>query len=177
MNRRALVAPLALLVLLPVSVYVSYHPKLDSLRSGLPMEVRRVPPGAEASYGPATWRLHDVTSTARVRTDKWDATAPPTGAWVVARFSYHLNAAPPNEYWCEVTFTDDQNRRFEIESGTAVAGRPAACSGEERQRPRVGDDFSFTVVALVPKDAAGEVRPRVVIRTEQPDALEFSRPG
>jgi hypothetical protein len=171
---KRLLTGLALLVLAPVSVYLSYHPKLEESREGTPSRITRVAPGTDASYGPATWRLLDVRRTSRLSTDKWVGPAPATAVWVVARFSYRLDAAPPEEHWCEVTFIDDRDRRFEIEAVTSIAGRTSYCQGdEEHPPPAPGGTFAFTVAVLVPKDAADRVRPRVTIRKLLPAALEF----
>jgi hypothetical protein len=171
---RRLLTGLALLVLAPVSVYVSYHPKLEDARQSTPSRITRVQAGTDASYGPATWRLLDVRRTARLRTDKWHATAPATATWVVARFRYRLDEQPPEKHWCEVVFTDDENRRFEIEAVTTIAGRTSYCQGDEdHPAPKPGGTFAFTVAALVPKDAADRVRPRVTIRKQLPAALEL----
>lgn len=171
---RRLLTGLALVILAPVSVYLSYHPKLDESRKGTPSRITRVAAGTEASYGPATWRLLDVRRTARLSTDEWVGPAPATATWVVARFSYRLDSAPPEEHWCEVNFTDDENRRFEIEGGTSIGGRTSYCEGDDdRPGPKPGGTFAFTVAVLVPKDAADRVRPRVTIRKLLPAALEF----
>lgn len=171
---RRLLTPLALAVLAPVSVYVSYHPKLEESRQSTPTQVTRVAAGTDASYGPATWRLHDVRRTDRLRTDEWDGAAPRSATWLVARFSYRLDAPPPEEFWCDVDFTDDDRRTFEIEAVTSIGGRTSYCQGdEEHPPPKPGETFAFTVAVLVPKDAADRVRPRVTIRKLLPSALEF----
>ena len=171
---KRLLTGLALLALAPVSVYLSYHPELEDSRASTPSKITRVAAGADASYGPATWRLLDVRRTERLRTDKWTGPAPKTATWVVARFSYRLDAAPPEEYWCEVDFTDDDNRTFEIEALTVIGGRTSYCQGDkEHPAPKPGGTFAFTVAVLVPKDAADRVRPRVTIRKLLPAALEF----
>jgi hypothetical protein len=177
---RALLTGTALLVLAPVSVYVSYQGKLDEQRRGLPTEVRRVAAGTAASYGPAQWRLDWQRTTDVLRTAKYDAQAPPAGRWVLARISYHAGSALPDKVWCEVSFTDRAGRRFEAEFGTTIDGRTSLCYGDQdagpSQRPRPDADFSFVVAALVPKDAT-EPRARVTIRTELPAVLEFTPPG
>lgn len=174
MKRRLLsVGVLALLT--PIAVYASIRDDLVNVYSGLPTDVRRIQPDTQAPYGPAAWRFGEVMTTDRLRTQKWDATAPPSGTWVVARISYRLNSAPPEEYWCEVAFFDRDGRRFDIESGTTIDGRISDCAGEEEKRPAVGTDHHFTVAALVPDGSAASARPRVTVRKALPVVLELIR--
>lgn len=167
-----------LAVLAPVSVYVSYHSDLENQREGLAMDVRRVAAGSSAPYGPARWRLDWQRTTDKLRTADYDAAAPPSGRWVLARITYHAGRELPKDdkVWCEVTFTDGGGRRFEAQFGTTIEGRTSVCYGDEDggpgQRPKPGADFSFVVAALVPKDATG-LRPRVTIRTALPEVLEL----
>jgi hypothetical protein len=176
MRSRALAGPLALLVLVPVSVYVSLHGGLDQQRRSYPTEIRYVASGSSAPYGPATWRMDWLRTTDVLRSTEWDAEAPGTGRWVLARINYRAGDTLPDGTWCEVGFVDGSGRRFEPEFGTLIDGRTSSCQGDQNgppaQRPRPGADFSFVVAALVPSDAE-DVRPRVTIRTELPRALEF----
>jgi hypothetical protein len=173
---RALIGPLALLVLAPVSVYVSLRGELDEHRRSYPTDVVYVAAGTSASYGPATWRLDWQRSADDLRTAEWVAPAPGTGRWVLARITYRADRALPGDGWCEVAFVDEDGRRFDPELGTTIDGRTSRCDGDQNgpatQRPTAGKDFSFVVAALVPRDAQ-RLRPRVTIRAELPRALEF----
>ena len=162
MRTRALIGPLALLVLAPVSVYVSLRGELDEHRRSYPTDVVYVAAGTSASYGPATWRLDWQRSADDLRTAEWVAPAPGTGRWVLARITYRADRALPGDGWCEVAFVDEDGRRFDPEFGTTIDGRTSRCDG----------DFSFVVAALVPRDAQ-RLRPRVTIRAELPRALEL----
>lgn len=167
----------SLLVLPPLfalTLWVALADSWSAWRASLREDVTAAPAGIATAFGGSRWQLQQLDV---LPDDPLQPLAPG-----VARVRVRVALTPGDEAAikrldrCTLALVDDHGRRWSPAGARPREVRlPAQCNGSYDHRPDVGAPLVFEQWFLVPRDAAAEVEPRVVLDGRPPAQLRLHR--
>ncbi len=161
----------ALLVVLPVALWVAIGDEWVSFVKKNHDVFIDVPAGSSLAFGGSDWRLEaaDVRQTvaAANTAPAPPNTLPPNTSLVLVRIAVTPRDAAAVERLnqCVLWLSSSDGRRWLSTSGLrdTSSALPESCSGNYRSHPEVGQTFRFEQAFVVPTVVANQVEPLVIL--------------
>lgn len=164
----------ALPPLFALALWVAVGDSWSAWRASQREDVTDAPATIATAFGGSRWQLQQLDAVA-------DDPLQPVAAGV-ARVRVRVALTPGDEAAikrldrCTLALVDAHGRRWSPAGSRPREVRlPAQCNGSYDHRPEVGAPLVFEQWFLVPRDAAAEVEPRVVLDGRPPAQLRLRR--